>query len=73
MLGSAAAAPFVSQRLTSVLAKINTKDLTQLGEWMEAGRLKPVLDRTFSLPEAPAAVRYVEGCHARGKVTVTVH
>jgi NADPH:quinone reductase-like Zn-dependent oxidoreductase len=73
MLGSAAAAPFVSQRLTSVLAKINTKDLALLGEWMEAGRLKPVLDRAYSLPEAPAAVRYVEGCHARGKVTVTVH
>ena len=48
-------------------------DVVLAAEWMEAGRLKPVLDRAYSLPEAPAAVRYVEGCHARGKVTVTVH
>jgi hypothetical protein len=36
------------------------------------GRLRPVVERTFSLEDAAAAVRQVETEHARGKVVVTV-
>jgi NADPH:quinone reductase-like Zn-dependent oxidoreductase len=32
----------------------------------------PVIDRTYPLAEAPAAVRYVELEHARAKVVITV-
>ena len=38
----------------------------------EAGQVRPVIDRRFPLDEVPAAVRYVESGHARGKVVVTV-
>lgn len=72
MLWIVVAKPFVSQRLTSVLAKMNTADLNVLAEMVAAGKLKPVLDRSFPLSATAEAVRYVETCHARGKVTIAV-
>jgi NADPH:quinone reductase-like Zn-dependent oxidoreductase len=65
-------APFVSQRLSSFLAKSTTEDLQVLKELIEAGRVSPVIDRTYPLNEVPEAIRYLEEGHARGKVVVTV-
>jgi len=39
---------------------------------LEAGKLTPVIDRTYPLNETPAALAYVEAGHARGKVVITV-
>jgi NADPH:quinone reductase-like Zn-dependent oxidoreductase len=72
MLGRAFLSPFVSQKLTGVLAKINPKDLDVLGELTASGKIVPVLDKSFPLPETAAAIRYVEQCHARGKVTIAM-
>jgi NADPH:quinone reductase-like Zn-dependent oxidoreductase len=72
MLGQAIAAPFARQKLTSVLAKINTDDLNVLAGMLESGTVKPVLDRSYPLRETAEAIRYVEGCHAQGKVTIAV-
>ncbi len=72
MLGRQFIAPFVSQKLTGVFAKINRGDLDTLGELAASGKINPVLDKSFGLPETAAAIRYVEQCHARGKVTITV-
>jgi NADPH:quinone reductase-like Zn-dependent oxidoreductase len=72
MLGNAAARPFISQRIAGLLAKINTEDLEYLAALVDAGYLKPVIDRAFSLNETAAAIRYVEQCHARGKVVVSI-
>jgi NADPH:quinone reductase-like Zn-dependent oxidoreductase len=43
-----------------------------LKDLIEAGKLKPVIDRTFPLSEAPQAIGYLEQGHARGKVVLTV-
>jgi NADPH:quinone reductase-like Zn-dependent oxidoreductase len=43
-----------------------------LKDLIEAGKVTPALDRTFSLDEAPKAIRYLEEGHARGKVAITV-
>jgi hypothetical protein len=43
-----------------------------LKELIEAGKVTPVIDRTYSLSEAPEAIRYLEEGHARGKVVITV-
>jgi NADPH:quinone reductase-like Zn-dependent oxidoreductase len=52
--------------------KPNQADLMALKELCETGKVKPVIERRFPLTEAPAAVRYVEDGHARGKVVITV-
>jgi len=48
------------------------EDLQILKELIEAGRVKPVIDRTYPLREVPAAIRSWERGHARGKVVITV-
>lgn len=63
---------FVRQRLVGVGAQINRDDLLVLKELMEAGKLTPVIDRTYPLSEVPDAIRYVEERHARGKVVITM-
>ena len=62
----------VGQHLLTFVAKINPDDLAVLGELMESGKVKTVIDRTYPLSEAPEAMRYLEAGHARGKVVVTV-
>jgi NADPH:quinone reductase-like Zn-dependent oxidoreductase len=72
IIKAAALSPFVSQKLGPFLAKPDRDDLQFLTELIEAGKVKPVIDRTYSLSEAPAAIRYLEEGHARGKVVITV-
>jgi len=65
--------PFVSQRLLMVLADANrTGDLDSLRDLMQSGKLTPVIDRQYTLQEVPAAIRYLETGHARGKVVISL-
>jgi NADPH:quinone reductase-like Zn-dependent oxidoreductase len=64
--------PFVSQTLGSLLTKGSKRDLEQLKDLIEGGKLTPVIDRTHSLSDVPEAIRYVETGHARGKVVITM-
>jgi NADPH:quinone reductase-like Zn-dependent oxidoreductase len=64
--------PFVSQKFTSVMAKLNQNDLRAIATLMEEGRVTPVIDRRYSLNEVFDAVRYLEAGHARGKVIIDV-
>jgi NADPH:quinone reductase-like Zn-dependent oxidoreductase len=64
--------PFVSQKFLSLLADLNSKDLDTLRDWMQAGKITPVIDRRYALSEVPEAIRYLEQGHARGKVIVTM-
>ena len=41
-------------------------------ELIEAGKVAPVIDRTYPLSEVPDAIGYVGGGHAKGKVVITV-
>jgi NADPH:quinone reductase-like Zn-dependent oxidoreductase len=72
LIKAAVLSPFVSQKLGSFLAKPDRDDLEFLKELIEAGKLTPVIDRTYSLSEVPEAIRYLEEGHARGKVVITV-
>jgi NADPH:quinone reductase-like Zn-dependent oxidoreductase len=71
MLGRMVVTPFATQKLTGVLAKVNAGDLNTLGGLLQSGQIKPVLDRTYTLRNVADAIRYVESCHARGKVTIS--
>ncbi len=64
--------PFVSQRLVGFIARVESQDLNVLRELAEAGKLAPVIDRTYPLSEAADAIRYAETGHARGKVVIRV-
>src|SRR5437762_3221159 len=64
--------PFVSQKMGMMMADANQKDLTVLGDLMQSGKVKPVIDRTYKLSEVPAAIAYLEQGHARGKVVITL-
>ena len=63
---------FVSQKLRPFLVSFNLEDLAALKELIEAGKLTPVMDRTYLLAETPQAMAHVGEGHARGKVAITV-
>jgi NADPH:quinone reductase-like Zn-dependent oxidoreductase len=64
--------PFVRQKLGTWISKESEEDLEALHELLEAGKVTPVVDRTFPLGEVPEAVRYLREGRARGKVVITV-
>jgi NADPH:quinone reductase-like Zn-dependent oxidoreductase len=72
MVRARALSPFVGQRLVPLVAKQTQADLMVLCELIEAGKVTPVIDRTFPLSRAAEAMRYLETGRARGKVIVTV-
>ena len=63
---------FVSQSFVIFVARLRNEDLTILSDLMQAGKVTPVIDRTYPLSEAPEAFRRLETGHARGKVVITV-
>ena len=60
------------KKMVTFIAKINRKDLVVLQELLEAGTVKPVIDRSYTLSEVPEAIGYVEKGHAQGKVVITM-
>jgi NADPH:quinone reductase-like Zn-dependent oxidoreductase len=64
--------PFISQKMGMLMAELNKKDLTTLGDLMQSGKVTPVIDRTYPLSKIAEAIRYLEQGHARGKVVITV-
>lgn len=56
--------------VSQVTAHVGTTDLQELGALADAGRLRPVIDRTYGFSEVPNAIASVEEGHARGKVVV---
>jgi NADPH:quinone reductase-like Zn-dependent oxidoreductase len=63
---------FVSQDMALFVAELKAEDLSILADLMRAGKVTPVIDRRYSLSEVPAAIRYLEQGHARGKVIITM-
>ena len=62
--------PFVDQELVLILARLHQDDLIIIGDLMQAGKVTPVIDRRYRLSEVPAAIRYSEEGHARGKIVI---
>ncbi|MEU1159540.1 NAD(P)-dependent alcohol dehydrogenase [Streptomyces sp. NPDC005921] len=76
LLRVVAADPFVRQRLRPLLPSVPDgpvhQELLDVTALVEAGRLTPVVDRTYPLADTAAGVRHVEQGHARGKTVITV-
>ena len=72
MIGTILGALGRSQKAKFFISKINKDDLELLGQWLEAGKIKPVVDRSYELSQAADALRYLGEGHARGKVIITM-
>jgi NADPH:quinone reductase-like Zn-dependent oxidoreductase len=64
--------PLLRQRLRPFLTKWSRQDLQVVTDLIEAGKVMPVIDRTYPLGEASQAMRYLEAGHARGKIVIRV-
>ena len=64
--------PFVRQRLGAVFSSPRRTDLEFLAAMLADGRVVPVVDRTFTLDEVPAAIRHLRAGRARGKIVIAV-
>ena len=62
----------VRQQATPTVKTQNRDDLVALKALVEAGKVTPVIDRTYPLTEAPSAIGHVAGGHARGTVVLTI-
>jgi NADPH:quinone reductase-like Zn-dependent oxidoreductase len=71
-LRAVALSPFVRQRLTIKLPKEHYADIERLTELVEAGKLLPIIDRTYPLDQTPDAMRHLMAGRARGKLVITV-
>jgi NADPH:quinone reductase-like Zn-dependent oxidoreductase len=71
-LRAAALSPFVRQKLGTFISKERSEDLEELRKLLEAGTLRPVVDRTFPLEEVPDAISYLRSGRALGKIVITV-
>lgn len=60
------------KKVKNFIAQPSQNDLQFLAAQIEAGKIKPVIDRCYPLQETADAFRYIEQGHARGKVIVTV-
>jgi NADPH:quinone reductase-like Zn-dependent oxidoreductase len=65
--------PFVSQRLVGFGVKHNGEDLSALRELTEAGKVRPIVGRTYPLAEVPDAMRDLQAGNNRGgKIVIAV-
>jgi NADPH:quinone reductase-like Zn-dependent oxidoreductase len=69
--------PLASMRGSKKIGRMETvhtnkEDLIFLKNLLEAGKIAPVIDRSYPLSEVPEAIRYLEEEHARGKIVITV-
>jgi len=72
VLAAYARSVFVHQQARPVVSTPKLEDLITLKELIEAGKVTPVIDRTYQLSETPEAFAYLSEGHAQGKVVITI-
>jgi NADPH:quinone reductase-like Zn-dependent oxidoreductase len=60
------------KKIRVLAVRPNIEDLDFMKELIEAGKVTPVIDRTYPLSEVPEAMGYVGEGHAQGKVVISV-
>lgn len=64
-------AALMRQHASPFLSVPNAEDLLYIKELIEAGKVKPIIDKTYPMSETRQAFQYLEEEHARGKVVIT--
>lgn len=72
MAQAAISAMFIKKQGRPFYSPVKTQDLLDLGDLIEQGKLTPVIDRTYPLAEASAAMEYVATGHASGKTVIKI-
>lgn len=72
LISALALSKLMTKKLVVFLARPNKEDLNTIRELMATGKVKPVIDRRYTLSEVPDAIRYLEQKHARGKVVINL-
>jgi len=67
-----ATSAFSRQNMRMFINKERSADLQYLTELIDAGKVTPIIDRTYPLRQTPEAIRYLEEGHSRGKIVITV-
>jgi NADPH:quinone reductase-like Zn-dependent oxidoreductase len=60
------------KNISMVEAHATTEDMEPLSDLIEAGKVRPQIDRSYPFAEIPAAIAYLEQGHAMGKVVVSI-
>lgn len=72
IIAASVAAMFVRQQGAPFVAATNAESLLALNELIEAGKVIPVIDRTYKLDQTADAFAYLDEGHARGKVVIAI-
>lgn len=65
------AGPFLRLKVRPLIHKDRQEDLVTIKDLIEAGKVTPILDRTYPLERVAEAIQYVTDGHARGQVVIT--
>ena len=63
---------FTDQKFAQYMTKVSKQDLILLGDLLQAGKVRPVIERTYKLNDVPKAIRQLDAGHARGKLVITI-
>ena len=72
IVGAVVTTRFGRQKVRPFLAPVSRENLFVLKELIEAGKVRPVIDRTYPFNQIPDAVRYLEAGGVQGKVVITM-
>jgi NADPH:quinone reductase-like Zn-dependent oxidoreductase len=61
-----------SRKIAFFVTTVNNSDMVVLRDLLESGKVKPVIDRRYSLSEIAEAFRYLGEGHAKAKIVITV-
>jgi NADPH:quinone reductase-like Zn-dependent oxidoreductase len=64
--------PFVDEKFVFFVSNIRTPELEFMAELAREGKLRPAVGSRYSLREVPAALDYLGGRHASGKVVIRI-
>ena len=62
----------VSKRFTAFIARLRKDDLAEIAELITAGKVKPVIERSYPLSDIAQAMQYSSEGHARAKLVITI-
>lgn len=63
---------FIGQKIRALVSGESVKDLQDLREFIEAGKITPAIGKTFSLVEVPEAIRQLRAGEAHGKLVISL-